>query len=245
MKIYSDLKIKNPYGVKHISVGVPETSAEKESMFELRNRIYKERGYIPSEETNDRDSFDDDPSTQYFIATIDGQVIGSVRIIYENVLPTEKYFTFKEPGEISSIPRRKRAELGRLVVMPYISKGIYLPRGLVLLLILRAAVVDFKMRGTDGGYAFIKESLKEKMAQRKMPVHVLDNFSNHYPKDGILYNYFTQEDDPVTPIYFLTSEFDKYTEKMLHSFMFKELKKEHYQLRVWFYNLYNRVLRFT
>lgn len=244
MEILSSIKIKNGDKEAKIHFCLLTEESEKQQMFSLRKKIYTERGYIP-EGADDFDDYDSNKSTKYFAAVVDKNIIGSVRVIYGDFLPTEKFFSFKKPLEVSGFSKNQKAELSRLVVEPFKFGATYLPRGLLLLFILKVIVEKFEEENVVGGYAFIKESLRKKMSSRGMPLHFLSDFELLYPETGVMYNYFSQKDDPVTPIYYLTNEFSAYIQKIISSPLFKHVETGEYLLRRRLYNLYTKLSRFV
>jgi N-acyl-L-homoserine lactone synthetase len=239
------LKLKFDFENKpaYIDFGQPETPEEYEEMFRFRYEVYKKKDYFESGykyTDNGLDSCDKEKTTEYFIAKFNGKIVGSVRLIRTEVLPTEHYFKFKEPEEVAKIPREKRAELSRLTVAPYLH-GVYLPRNIVFLLLLYVLVDYAQKNRIDGGYSFVKNSLREKMIKLKMPMNMIDDFSVCYPDDGILYNYFyNQPENKVFPIYFLTDDFKKYLDNLLENKRLFSFSESEVVLKT---NLYTKFLK--
>lgn len=223
--------------------GHPSTDIEFNDMFRLRYKIYAKKGYIDPHEFNhgiEKDNFDHKAGTFYFIAIFNNCVIGSVRLIKENKLPTEEYFSFNIPGPMREIESNKKAELGRLVVAPYLY-NLYPPRNLVFLFLVNTLVQFSEEKQIQGGYSFVKKSLEEKMKKLKMPFHAIDEFQVKYPEDGVLSNYFyNQSEDPVIPIYFLTSKYSSYFKKVISNKLMFERKKGEIFLKT---NLYTKFLK--
>ncbi len=239
------LKLKFDFENKpsYIDFGQPETLEEHEEMFRFRYEVYKKKDYFKSDyeySDNGLDSCDKEKTTEYFIAKFNEKIIGSVRLIRTEVLPTEHYFEFKEPEEVAKIPREKRAELSRLTVAPYLH-GVYLPRNIVFLLLLYVLVDYAQKNRIDGGYSFVKNSLREKMIKLKMPMNIIEDFSVCYPSDGILYNYFyNQPENKVFPIYFLTDDFKKYLDNLLENKRLFSFSENEVILKT---NLYTKFLK--
>ncbi|OHA82508.1 MAG: hypothetical protein A3B07_02705 [Candidatus Yonathbacteria bacterium RIFCSPLOWO2_01_FULL_43_27] len=244
MKIMYELSVEDNKQNKTIYFGVPNCEKELQEMYRLRYNIYTSRGYIdpklfPSQQ--DIDDYDLSGKCDYFIAKVDEQIIGTVRLIKDQFLPTEKEcFSFEEPSDIKSISRENRAEIGRLIVARN-DNNKYLPRNIVMLFMIKC-LADFGLNsGISGGYAFIKEKLDSKLKKLKIPVHTIDNYRQIYQQEGVLYNYFNQEGDKVIPIYFITDEIGKYIDDVLHnSRMFQKAEDTKYVLRS---NLYNGFLK--
>lgn len=204
-----------------ISFGVAESPAEKEATFRLRYSVYVAREYIDAKnypEQIETDDYDKNGKSIYFAAVLDKKTIGCLRLIKDDPLPTEKYFDFTEPPQIQDIPRARRAEIGRFVIVPpNREKGEYLPRGLVSLFLFNALTRYGESIGIEGGYAFVKKSLETKLEKMKMPFVPIDPFVQKYPKDGVLFRYFTQPNDPVRPIGYRTADFRKRTDDIISS----------------------------
>jgi len=202
-------KIRVPVedGKEKILFGIPTTQNELNDMFALRYSVYSERGYIePNEQRSDRDEYDDDKHTQYFIAKIGEHIVGTVRMIRTTQLPLEKdCYTFDEPEAIRSIPRDKRIEIGRLVSTPLnAEEGIYFPRHVVMLGLLISMIRFAQGEGLQGGYAFVKKGLYTKLHRVRIPVHPIVPAEKIYGK-GILHKYFYEGED-VVPLFFLSKE---------------------------------------
>ncbi len=247
MKILKELRLNVNGTSKVIYFGSPDNHDELTEMYKLRYDVYSSRGYINkkiSAEGLEKDNYDKENKCDYFIAKIDGRIIGTARLIRDSILPTEKEcFVFEEPEEIGRIPRNNRAELGRLIVIPY-GKNVYLPRNLVTLFLL-SCLLDFCLENNIlGGYAFIKDKLKIKLQKLKMPIHVIENFVQKYPQNGLLAGYFGDKENSVVPMYFIVDEFKKYIDKTINnSLMFKKNNNSEYLLRENPYNKFLKILK--
>jgi len=141
---------------------------------------------------------------------------------------------------MKNVPRSKRAELSRLVVVPY-AEGKYLPRNLVMLMFIRNLVIWGEERGIEAGYSFVKEKLAKKLNNLKAPVHYIESFKQTYPTGGVLYRYFNQAEDRALPIYFTVPEFREFVDHILeNSWMFEKQSDKVFILKN---NLYNKFLR--
>lgn len=246
MKVMYELSVKDNKQNKTIYFGVPDSDQELQDMYQLRYAVYSSRGYIDSSlfpAQQEKDEYDLSGKCSYFIAKVDNQIIGTVRLIKDRFLPTEKEcFSFEEPLDIKKIPREDRAEIGRLIVSRN-NNNKYLPRNIVMLFLIKC-LTDFGIsHKIDGGYAFIKEKLDSKLKKLKIPVHEIKNYKQIYQQGGILYNYFCQEDDKVIPIYFITKEIGKYIDEVLdNSHMFKKIEDRKYVLRGTLYNGFLKML---
>src|SRR5437762_326036 len=115
MKTMLELGLKIGDADKTIYFGLVDNSEELQEMFRLRYDVYASLNYLNTAVgvNSDKDSYDIEGSCQYFIAKVDGRIIGTVRLIQSEFLPTEKdCFSFQEPVKMQSIPRASRAELG-------------------------------------------------------------------------------------------------------------------------------------
>ena len=198
--------------IKSIEFGHPETAKEKREMYHFRYENYLRHNYIDKNRLKDeldQDEYDLANKCVYFVAKVDGQVIGTVRLIIDDPLPTEKdCFLFTEPEKMKLVDRHKRAELSRLIVDRYMPDK-HFPRHFIMLGLLFCIIEYSNKNGLIAGYGFIKDSLKKKLIKIKMPVHFIDEFKQVYG-DGILRNYFSDEKNPVWPIYYFADEVDKY-----------------------------------
>lgn len=248
MDVYRTLKVYTGGICRTITFGEATTETEFRDIYHLRYIVYSKKEYIDKDKYKDnleKDIYDENGSCHYFIAKTDNKLIGVIRIITSDPLPTEKSFSFVEPKEILNIPRSRRAELGRFIIVPPDKEnGIYFPRGLVMLFLLDT-LSSFGLKNKIlGGYAFVKKSLERKMEKRGLPFGKISTYHQIYPRDGVLYSYFTQKDDPVVPIYFLTQKFLDYSENRIrNSFMFKNINGCDYVLRNNIYTTFLKYLR--
>lgn len=247
METLRELVVTLDDGEHTILFGKPTTEAEYNMMYELRHAEYARRGYIVGEHTSkkaERDSFDDLPNTQHFIALYDNhKVIGTVRVISQDVLPTEEYFEdLMVPDYIKGLQSNEKLELGRLIVVPPDRDGrVFLPRNVVMLFMFSTLTQYGLERGYRGGLSFVKESLLKKLEKVQFPIKTLTFSKQHYPDGGVLFPYFNQSEDPVTPIAFSLEEVATFCDKLItNRFVFKHESAERYRLQS---NLYTRFLK--
>ncbi|MFA6322978.1 MAG: acyl-homoserine-lactone synthase [Candidatus Buchananbacteria bacterium] len=240
MQIFKTISLKLGGESIKIEFGIPNNDYEKDQMFKFRYDSYLRHDYIdPNENGRDVDEFDNGKST-YFIAIVGNKIIGTVRLIKDNYLPTEKDFIFSEPHTMAVILRDRRAELSRLIVERYDSK-VFIPRHLVLLGLLDVIVEYALKNNLEGGYSFIKNSLKVKLKSMNFPFYLIDDFKKNYDK-GVLLKYFNSKNDKVYPIYFVTLEIKKYIDRFFsNTLLFRRVENNHYYLRHKF--LYNILIK--
>lgn len=247
MEVLRELVVTLDDGEHTISFGKPTTEKEYQMMYELRHAEYARRGYITKKdgaEPLEHDSFDDLPETQHFIALYDQEkVIGTVRVISQEKLPTEKYFDGLEvPEYVVNLKPTEKLELGRLIVVPPDrDAGIFLPRNVVMLFMFSTLTHYGLDRGYKGGLSFVKNSLLKKLERVQFPIEALSFTQQNYPHDGVLFPYFNQPEDPVTPIAFSLEAVAAFCDKLItNRFVFKQESPERYSLQS---NLYTRFLK--
>jgi len=211
--------------------GHPSTNEELNEMYKFRNDMYAAEGYIDKDyypDGLDRDFYDRTGKCVYFVAKNSKKIIGTARLIKDEYLPTEKEcFDFSEPEEIKTIPRERRAEVGRLIIEKY-DDDVYFPRHLVMIgLIDEISKFAFENK-IEGGYGFIKDSLKKKMERINIPVKFIKNFKTKYDQK-LLYNYFNDPDDPVWPVYYLTKDIVSYS-NMIFNVYLKKIGENQYKM---------------
>jgi N-acyl-L-homoserine lactone synthetase len=249
MQTLKELQLKVNGENKVICFGIPDNPNEIEEMHKLRYNVYSSRNYIDPKRFPDgieKDQYDINKKCVYFIAKIDNKIIGTIRLIKDYFLPTEKEcFKFEEPEDIKKIQRENRAELGRLIVIPYNDTNnatFYIPRNLITLFLINCLVEYGLQNNIHGGYAFIKNDFRVKLEKLKIPIHLIKQYTQIYPRNGILYGYFNQSNNKVIPMYFITLEFKQYIDKVINRYiMFKKINKKRYILKE---NLYNKFLKF-
>lgn len=209
-----------------------------DEIFKIRARVYSKRGYFKEKKEIDRDEYDSDESTVYFCAKHKEKVIGALRVIRGEILPTEKYFQFSEPQKISKIQKSERCEISRLVVER--QEEDFIPRNLIMLFLIFRLIKYAEDNSLKGGYAFIKKSLYVKLLKIHFPFHPIEEYSQKYPNSGVLYNYFNDPGDVVSPIYFFTNESFEFIKKLLKRKIFSYDKDGIYFLEN---NLYTKFLK--
>jgi len=218
MVTLSELKIDFAGKPETVFFGIPDSKEELREMYELRYKVYAKRGYIDSSKyknLKETDDIDNNDLAKYFIAKFKGQIVGSVRLIQkEGRLPTEDVFDFDKIELLENLEYRQKGELSRLISVPP-QGGIYFPRNIVMIFLIKILVDYGNKNDIKAGYAFIKKSLDSKLRLLSMPIHKIDNYKLEVSRGDVLYNYFTQKEDPVVPMYFVTLEFGKYIENFL------------------------------
>jgi len=217
MKVFKEIHFKVNGGNKILYFGMPNSNDELKAMFEMRYKIYSKLNYISKDQFQDQieqDEYDKDKKCDYFIAKIDGQIVGSARLVQDYYLPTEKEcFKFEEPPEMKNIPREKRGEIGRLIITRSKQHNKFMPPHLILLGILDSIMnLSFK-KDLIAGYSFVKESLRRKIKKLNIPFHAIKSFTKIYSKKH-LWGYFHDPNDSVSPVYYLRDEAHKYFKRI-------------------------------
>jgi len=190
MKVLKTIKYKQKKRLSCLRFGIPMTEEEFNEMFRLRYRVYVvEKKYGDKkifQEKKERDVYDLEEKCKYFIATLDGRMVGTVRLVFSDPLPIRKdYFDFEEPSEIKEIPKDKIAEVSRMISRPH--KFIF-PRHFITLGLFDILLQFSEENDVRGGYAVIEESLKKKLEKLKIPFHSVKNFK---PKKSSLTEEFS------------------------------------------------------
>jgi N-acyl-L-homoserine lactone synthetase len=219
MKCFYRLTFKNQKDII-IESGIPDKEEELIEMFKLRFEVYSQKNYIDVKKFPnglEQDKYDFQNKCKYFIASINGNIIGSLRLIINNPLPTQIYFNFTEPPELSRIPNNKKLETGRLVIKYHqLYKTIKLGRHLILLILLKSAFDYAYENQYSVGYAFIKKKLANKLNIINFPYHKITNYQQKCSQDDILFKYFNDPKDPVIPIFYLSEEVKSYFDKLFN-----------------------------
>lgn len=215
--------------------GIPENEDELNSMFNFRFEQYTKKDYIDASRFPDKfeiDEYDREKKCVYFIVKWRDKIIGSIRMIKDDILPTEKDFKFKKPKELESIPRKKLGEFGRFIIIPLDrDRQKFLPRGFVMLITFDVLLEYCIQNNIMGGFSFIKQKLHNKMNKINAPINIIKPHKKRYPKSGILYKYFNQKDDPVIPIYFITEDFKNYLNRIISNKHLFEREKNTIKLK--------------
>ncbi|MEI6266409.1 MAG: acyl-homoserine-lactone synthase [bacterium] len=234
--MYKNFSVK--IGEETIDFGIAVGKEEIEDFVRLRTYIYNKNDYYSEKKKIDVDEYDN-KKTIYIVAHSRKKVVAGLRLIFDKYLPTEKdCFSFKEPVEMTTIPRNKRFEIGRLVVTNSAGR---VPRNILMLGLFKVVMKYSIENGLMGGYAFIKQKLYKKLVFINAPFHVIKNSKLIYEKET-LRNYFGDPLNPVIPIYFLVSEFKKYEKKIFSKYLFKSVDDVYILRSVTSWNILRRFL---
>lgn len=205
MKILKEYHINYQDISDTLVVYSPTTQCEKNEMYKFRYINYLKKHYIDSNVMQmDIDEYDEQNNVCYIniISQRQNRIIGSLRIIYTDPLPIIKdCFDFNEPLIIKIFGNKRLLEVGRLIVDKY-DYNKFLPRHLVMTLLINEVVSFATQRKILFGYAFIKMSLYKKLKSIIFPFFLIRNYKIKY-KIGVLKKYFLQKEDTVIPIFFI------------------------------------------
>lgn len=204
------MRIINNYSLKNIGledkliVYFPSDDQEKKEIFKFRYFHYFKNGYIDFNSSSiDFDKYDNCDSTVTIAVKSEKHqvVLACVRIIRVNPLPIIKdCFIFREPFFIKFFGQGKIFEVSRLIIDRY-SKDYFLPRHLILFIIIKEIFFYSRNNRYLFSYAFIKRKLFIKLKKIYFPLFQIKNYTLKY-KSGVLFKYFNQNGDPVIPVYF-------------------------------------------
>lgn len=188
-----------------IYFGIPENKSELGQMFSLRYESYLEHGYIePNDSQVDIDEYDNLDNTYYIIAILNGEIVGTARLIKSQPLPTiGDCYTFKEPSEITGVEPSKLGEISRLIARYPLSPRM--PVHTILFGILNALSSLAEIYSVEAGYCFVKKTLYDIFSTVNVVVHKIEPYQQKYNKTYLL-KYFQSESNPVCPVYFTTQE---------------------------------------
>ncbi len=229
-----------------IRFGIAESIEEREEVYRLRYKIYSERRYILPESFSsgiETDTFDQKVNTTYFIAKLDNRLLGSVRLIRAPLLPIRDFFEFANPSFLDSISPNRQCEISRLVIDKY-SDTEYLPRNVVLLILIHVLLEYCKEEDIEVAFAFIKEKLQAKLRRLGIPLHTIESFTCVYPKSGPMWNYFNDESDKVHPSYFRSDALENFIDDTLEKrSIFEKVGADHFILRDTLYTEFLMLLK--
>lgn len=216
MRIVKEITLGVSANAPIVRFGIPTTSSELESMFHLRHDVYvSEKKYIPAgyyPESLDKDYHDTNNECIYFIAMVNGVVIGTARILHTHPLPIfQDYFAFDEPLSMQHISEKQKVEIGR-IISRHRHVGVSIPRQLVMLGIFSIMADYGEDAGFDGGYGAIKSSALRKFERIGVPIHRIPIFQRIYSPSASadpLKRFFDDGDLPV-PVFYLRDEIKLY-----------------------------------
>jgi len=205
MKVLGEYKIK--YGDIHdvLIVFSPDSDSERRDMYRFRYVNYLKHGYIADNKKQlDVDEYDYFRDTFYIniYSNRERRVFGSLRIINTKPLPIEKdCFEFNAPLLVRLFSRHRILEIGRLIVEKY-NQTEHLPRHMAMFILIDQILRFSRNKKIYFGYAFIKESLFNKLKDIKFPFFTIKPYRQKYI-GGVLEKYFSQQDNKVVPVYFI------------------------------------------
>lgn len=228
---------------KEIFFGAPDLDTEMEEMYRQRYRVYVNNEYIEEAEGDgsaEMDAYDVEGRCAYFIAKMDGKIIGSVRLIRDNKLPMECFYQFTQPAALTNFSRSEICEISRLVIERPI-ENFFLPRNIVLLFLIDVLLEYSKENNIKIGYAFLKENLINKLAKLSLPISLIGTHTLIYPKNGRMSNYFYNSENAALPAYFIAEYFHYYLKRRIYDKkMFEKITDTEFFLKS---NLYNSFLK--
>jgi hypothetical protein len=172
------------------------------------------------------------------VVTQGERLLGSLRLIQSAALPIDDCFTFNLPKKAREFDR---AEISRLVVERNHPVDDFIPRNLIMLLLIKSVVSYAKQNDLGLGVAYVKQSLLQKLRLLRFPIHLLKEYKCIYPKNGPMIKYFSDNKDPARPAFFYIEEVDAYVSKLFHSRLFLQKGSRNvYQLRQ---DMFNSVLK--
>lgn len=187
---------------QEIKFGVPVTDVELNQMYRLRHDRYVEKGYIMPQQTGlDIDHHDRNNDCEYIAAMIDGQIIGTVRLIVADPLPTESYFLFQEPEILSGISRERRGEVSRLVV----AKGSKGAQHMTALGLICTLYMEASRAGIEGGYLYVKPHLARVLQSLGIPLHSVGPYAMQCDPADYMSGYFLEHEQTL-PFAYLAEE---------------------------------------
>jgi hypothetical protein len=79
----------------------------------------------------------------------------------------------------------------------------------------------------------------------KVPFYLIENYKQRYPKNGILYKYFNDPNDPVIPIYYFLNDLEGYFNKIFSFKLLFHKKSENEVIikNLFFYNIFLKLLK--
>ena len=109
MVVYRSLKICSNNLYETIVFGEAITNEELQEVYRFRYDVYSDKDYIDKDKYSygiEKDEYDEQRFCRYFVAKINERLIGTIRIITCDPLPTEYSFSFEEPEIMKSIDRK-------------------------------------------------------------------------------------------------------------------------------------------
>ena len=225
------LKIILPQ-VNHKSViivfGIPKTDAEIQDMYKFRYDEYQKRGHLVDDKVGlDIDEYDRKNKCVYYVATLDDEIIGSVRLIQDVTLPMKKnFFKFEENKYTSNIAEEKKFEIGRLISKRV--TRIVIPRHIVMLGFFKIINDYCFENGLLMGVGTIKKSIKTKLDLMRFPIHQYKRFKQKYKpteSEDSLSHFFKDTKDPLIPVYYRRDQGNEYLDSFFNKSTIFERQK--------------------
>jgi len=197
-----------------LTFGILDKESEYAAVYAQRYRVYKKYDYIDAgafPQKSERDEYDQDHCV-YFGAYNGTRLLGSVRMILKEksvILPIEKFFSFKS--------EKRSCEISRLVIERQAGIDDIIPRNLVLLLLGNILVEEAARRSLTQGYAYLTDSLANKLSLLRVPYVRIAHTGCRYPRDGVMSKYFYSTNAEIIPAAFSIEEMINYFHTRIHS----------------------------
>jgi N-acyl-L-homoserine lactone synthetase len=193
-------------GKYKISFGIPTEIEEYRQMMELRYQVYyEELGYSSKDIQTDRDYFDKKGVAHYVIAKVGDTIVGTVRVIIDEVPPMAKFYTISDQKISKKLHAEPIADVGRLISRAYQKGFANIPRGIVSFGLLLALTEVIEQKGVKLGCGSIKPYVLRKLKKMGLPIMRIRKEKyklnpNHGIPEENMGNFFQDEAHPPYPV---------------------------------------------
>lgn len=201
-------------GTEHLfRIGQPENDEEKIKMYEYRYSIYLKYKLIENNPTKcDIDNYDQ--NSFYVVACYDDQIIGSLRLICGDTIPTlDCYYQLQLPSILSQTDRKSICEMGRIISTPHFCTN-QISSHFVLLSMFYYTTSFGRDKRIDISIGSMKARIVKSLYKLKVPIQTIQ-------KSELIYDP-AKEHDPLTlffdehktgkicPVYIIRQEYEQY-----------------------------------
>ncbi|MCD6232845.1 GNAT family N-acetyltransferase [bacterium] len=211
------LTIKTIKGDHCLSFGVPDTDEEKDKMFRLRYQVYvveKKYGHESKfAERKEIDEYDEKNQCQYFIAVLDKELVGTVRLVKYPFPVMTEFLGFPISDSTKDVHRNQLAEVSRMISKP---PRFVFPRHFITLGLLYVLLNWGISNGIKIGYGVVERSFEIELKKFGVPFYQISGLcvkENSITKT--FSGYFLKHQKDLFVFYFLFSEMKKWLERIV------------------------------
>lgn len=194
-------------------ITLAKNTTEMKALYKYRYSIYLKYGLIEQNNLKiDKDNYDD--HCHHIVATFDDKIIGTLRVIHGNVIPTlDYYYNFDTSMPLLNYPRSRIFEVGRIIATPHIVTHL-MSSHFILLMMFEYVVTFTKKHGLDMSIGAMKKRIVNQLERVKFPIHTITNanlvYNPHQHHDPLTLFFNEHKTGKICPVFIGRKEAETY-----------------------------------